>query len=108
MRLCYLSSDVTVSSSPNRRDDAFEHDWMMDALRAAFDSEGGSVEEISWRNRDADWGRYDAVMIGTAWDYQDHLEDFLAVLETVTSKTRLYNSSDIVKWNQNPFLDPNY
>jgi hypothetical protein len=36
MKIAYIASQVTLPGTPNRRDDAFEHDYMMDALRPAF------------------------------------------------------------------------
>lgn len=99
MRICYLSSDVTVAGALNRRSDAFEHDRMIDCLRAAFAVHGGVVDDISWRDKGASWKQYDAVMIGTAWDYQDNLNAFLSTLKAIASQTRLFNSPGVVKWN---------
>ncbi|NVJ97402.1 MAG: hypothetical protein HWE25_04570 [Alphaproteobacteria bacterium] len=99
MHLCYLSSRVTLPGSPTRRVDAFEHDQMMECLRAAFEAQGGRVSDVAWDDRDADWAQYDAVMIGTAWDYQDRLDEFLNVLDEIGGKTRLYNSKALVDWN---------
>ncbi|MCJ9430225.1 ATP-grasp domain-containing protein [Kordiimonas marina] len=99
MRLAFLASRDTLPGSPTRRVDAFEHDQMMDFLEAAFTRHGASVEAVSWDDASADWAAYDAVMIGTAWDYQDRLEEFLATLARIEAVTRLYNPRALVAWN---------
>ena len=72
---------------------------MMACLRAAFEPRGGQVIEVAWDDAQADWAGYDAAIIGTTWDYADRLPEFLAVLEAIESKTRLFNSSSLVRWN---------
>lgn len=62
---------------------------------------GWEVHNIPW-DQPTDWNTYDRVIIRSPWNYQDHLEDFLSVLEEIdTSKAILLNSLDIVKWNIN-------
>ncbi len=62
---------------------------------------GWSVEEIPWNRPHTDWGRYDAVVIRSAWDYQTAPEMFLATLEQIDSATKLYNPLGICRWNLN-------
>jgi len=64
-KIAYLASRVTIPGSLVRRTDAFEHDFMMDALRAPFAERGMTVEDISWDDPKADWASYSAVLIGT-------------------------------------------
>ncbi|SDD54716.1 ATP-grasp domain-containing protein [Kordiimonas lacus] len=99
MHLCFLSSRVTMPGSPVRRVDAFEHDQMMENLTAAFEARGGRVTDVSWDDKDVDWSTFDAVMIGTTWDYWDRLDEFLETLEKIETQTRLYNASALVRWN---------
>lgn len=99
MHLCFLSCRDTLPGSPTRRVDAFEHDQMMENLSAAFEANGGRVTDIAWDDPEADWAQYDAVMIGTAWDYQDRLDEFLGILATIERQTKLYNSKALVDWN---------
>jgi hypothetical protein len=99
MHLCFLSCRDTLPGSPTRRVDAFEHDQMMENLSAAFEAQGGRVSAVAWDDPGADWARYDAVMIGTTWDYQDRLDAFLAALAAIEAETRLYNSRALVDWN---------
>ncbi|MEX1252076.1 MAG: hypothetical protein WEA77_12880 [Hyphomonas sp.] len=98
-KIAYLASRVTLPGSPIRRTDAFEHDFMMDALRGPFEARGFRIEEVSWDDPKADWSAYGAVIIGTTWDYWDRLDEFLAALERIEGQTRLFNGSALVKWN---------
>jgi hypothetical protein len=98
-KIAYLASRVTLPGSPIRRTDAFEHDYMMDALREPFAARGMRVEDVAWDDPKADWADYAAVIIGTTWDYWDRLDEFLAALERIESQTRLFNGSALVRWN---------
>lgn len=98
-KIAYLASRVTLPGSPIRRTDAFEHDYMMDALRGPFAARGMRVDDIAWDDPKAAWEGYDAVIIGTTWDYWDRLEEFLAALERIEGQTRLFNGSALVRWN---------
>ena len=73
----------------------------MNAFRPAFENLGMRLTEVSWDDAEADWRRYDAVIIGTTWDYWDRSDLFLKTLQRIESQTRLYNSSSIVVWNSN-------
>jgi len=99
MKIAYLASQVTLPGTPNRRDDAFEHDYMMDALRPAFAARGMTVQDVSWDDPEAGWSSYGAVIIGTTWDYWDRQAEFLAALERIQAATRLYNPAELVRWN---------
>lgn len=99
MKAVYLSSTVTLPGSPDRRSDAFEHDQMMDALRPAFSAAGIDLTDLAWDDISVDWSDYDAVIIGTAWDYWDRHDAFLAILDEIAAKTLLCNPPDLVRWN---------
>ncbi|MEZ5345804.1 MAG: hypothetical protein R2681_09650 [Pyrinomonadaceae bacterium] len=63
---------------------------------------GWEVETVSWRDENADWGKYKAVIIRTPWDYHEVPEEFLDSLRKIeASGTRLENSLAIVEWNLN-------
>ena len=98
-KAAYLASRVTLPGSLIRRTDAFEHDYTMDALRPAFEARGITLDDVSWDDETADWASYDAVIIGTTWDYWDRLDEFLAALGAIEAKTRLFNPSVLVRWN---------
>ena len=98
MRFIYLSSTATLPGSPSRRSDGFEHDRMMTELRNGA-PEGVEWIDIAWDDETADWAGFDAVMIGTAWDYWDRQEQFLNKLDEIAHKTRLFNRPELIRWN---------
>ena len=99
MKIAYLSSQVTQPGSPIRRSDAFEHDYMMRALRPEFAERGMEINDICWDDDSADWASFDAALIGTTWDYWDRQAEFLSTLEAIESRTRLFNPAALVRWN---------
>ena len=99
MKIAYLSSRVTLPGSPTRRSDAFEHDYMMDALSPAFAALGMSLHDLAWDDPDVDWSSFDAAIIGTTWDYWNRIDEFLATLERIGTVTALFNSAALVRWN---------
>jgi glutathione synthase/RimK-type ligase-like ATP-grasp enzyme len=61
---------------------------------------GWRVSWPSWRQTEAPWGQFDAVIIRSPWDYQAHSAAFVGVLEAIgRSGTRLANPLAIVRWN---------
>lgn len=98
-KIAYLASQVTLPGAPNRRSDAFEHDYMMQALQPAFEARNLHLEDVSWDAEDVDWTTYQAAIIGTTWDYWDRLDEFLTTLETIGTRTRLFNPAALVRWN---------
>jgi glutathione synthase/RimK-type ligase-like ATP-grasp enzyme len=67
---------------------------------AAMDAVGWDVHTVAWREQALDWNRFDAVYLCTAWDYPDHLDEFIAVLERIESSSALLvNDLSLVRWN---------
>ena len=99
MKIAYLSSSVTLPGSPTRRDDAFEHDFMMDAMRPPFADRGYEIEEVDWAVPGQDWSHYAAVLVGTTWDYWDRTTEFLQRLDEIEAVAPLYNPSKLIRWN---------
>lgn len=67
-----------------------------------FEDLGWEIDVVSWRRRDVNWADYDFVLIRTPWDYQQAPEDFMARLEEIErSRTPLYNSLPLIRWNLN-------
>ena len=73
-RIAYLCAQNTHPESPSRRSDAFEHDRMMAVLRPAFESQEMTIAEVCWDDSNVRWNEFDAVVIGTTWDYWDRSE----------------------------------
>lgn len=99
MKIAYLACRVTLPGSKIRRSDAFEHDDMMIALVPAFAAQAMSLTDMSWDDDTVDWASFDAAIIGTTWDYWDRLDEFLDTIERIGRLTRLFNPSELVRWN---------
>lgn len=70
-----------------------------DRAAAPLAERGWDVEHVAWRS-DADWDRYDAVVVRTTWDYQASPAHFLEVLERIdASRARLANDLEVMRWN---------
>ncbi len=73
-------------------------------LHAPLNQFGWHYHTLSWRSKDYDWNYFDAVIIRSTWDYQDHQSEFLEVLNSIDqSSAILLNSLNTVKWNINKF-----
>jgi glutathione synthase/RimK-type ligase-like ATP-grasp enzyme len=58
------------------------------------------VDIVPWRDSSIDWNAFDAVYISTPWDYPQHIEEFLRVLEMIdNSSATLINSLSLVRWS---------
>ena len=71
----------------------------MPPLLAAFGAAGADAEIVDWDNPKADWARFDAALLRSAWDYTERLGEFLAWIERVASLTMLLNPPPVVRWN---------
>lgn len=60
---------------------------------------GWQAEEIPWNRAGVDWARFDAVLIRSTWDYQNHLPEFMATLERIERVSCLLNSVAVCRWN---------
>ncbi|MCH2486928.1 MAG: hypothetical protein MK010_04180 [Erythrobacter sp.] len=99
-RIGFLACADTLPGPGPRRGDAFEHDLEMAALRPAFEAAGLDLVEIDWRAPLDAFDDVALVLLGTAWDYQDHPQDFLAKLDALAGRgITVCNPPDIVRWN---------
>lgn len=61
---------------------------------------GWQVTEVAWADTSVDWNDYEVVVIRSPWDYQDHAQQFLKVLQQIdASSAVLLNSLQTVEWN---------
>ena len=99
-RIIFLACHNTVTGAPNRRPDAFEHDYQLAALQNGLAAHGLQAEEIDWRAPCEDFAGAEAVLLGTAWDYQDHASEFAQRLEALEDAgTAVFNPAAVVRWN---------
>lgn len=99
-RIGFLACAETLPGGAARRGDAFEHDLMVAALRPAFAARAMELVEIDWRAPLASFEGVALVLLGSAWDYQDHAEAFLARLGELEARgIMVCNPPGVVRWN---------
>jgi glutathione synthase/RimK-type ligase-like ATP-grasp enzyme len=97
--VAYLGCPTTLPGSPTRREDAFEHDLMVGMLGMGLHYAGRALEAVSWDAADVEWSRYEAVVIGTAWDYTARIDAFVSAIKKISAQTRVLNPPATVVWN---------
>jgi len=68
---------------------------LLEAAAAA----GVEAEVADWDDPAADWARFDAALLRSAWDYTERLTEFLAWVERTAAVTTLLNPAPVVRWN---------
>jgi glutathione synthase/RimK-type ligase-like ATP-grasp enzyme len=68
-------------------------------LRQALAARGVLAETRAWDDPSVDWGRSNAVVIRSTWNYVRHHRAFVAWAEDVGARTQLWNPPSIVRWN---------
>ena len=71
----------------------------MPLLLAACQRLGLSAEVRAWDDFTVSWGRYDAVVLRSTWDYVERLPAFLHWCERVDRVSRLHNPLPVLRWN---------
>jgi len=104
MRVGFLTATCMLPGHPDEREDSWEHAAEFVPMEAACAALGIRLEAVVWNDPHLRAADYDAFVIGTTWDYAEKPEQFLEVLEQLSSATLLCNSLDIVRWN----LDKRY
>lgn len=76
-------------------------DWEVDdrPLHEAFRGRGVTVLQPAWDDAGVDWSACDAILIRTAWDYQERRDEFLTWARAVAHVAPLYNPLPVVAWN---------
>jgi glutathione synthase/RimK-type ligase-like ATP-grasp enzyme len=86
--------------APDRRADAYLFDIQLDILRTGFAPAGLTIEPVRWMDESIDWRRYAAILVFSAWDYQDNHEAFLATLDEIAALgIPVFNDPALVRWN---------
>lgn len=100
MRVAFLTASCMFKSSPDARKDHWEHDLEFDALQPACASTGIQLEARIWDSPDFEPAVYDAIVVGTCWDYMEKPETFGDCLTRCAEHSRLLNPLDVVRWNK--------
>lgn len=100
MKIGFLTCPGTHPGSAERRDDAFEHDSQVDAIRPALEKLGHQLVEIDWRSPIDAFAGLPLILIGTPWDYQDSEALFISQLDALEAAGhQLCNDAELVRWN---------
>ena len=97
--IAILSSANMLADHPDVREDDWEHAWQMNAIRPACRALGLELRVEIWDDPAFDPSGYDAVVIGTTWDYTQRPNEFLDALARFAGHTRLFNPLSVVRWN---------
>lgn len=58
------------------------------------------AEPVVWDDEDADWSKYDGVLVRSCWDYHKNPDKFLGLLKNLEeSGVTVVNPVDIIEWN---------
>lgn len=78
---------------------AFGLDGDLAPLQRACIDAGIDATVVAWDDMTVSWGRFDAVLLRSPWDYTTRLPEFLAWCERVEALTTLWNPAAVVRWN---------
>jgi len=53
----------------------------------------------NWNDKSIAWESFDAAIIRSAWDYVPVRDEFLQFAKNVETRTKLFNSYDVMTWN---------
>jgi glutathione synthase/RimK-type ligase-like ATP-grasp enzyme len=89
-----------MPGSPTRRADAFEHDEQIAALRVGLAGSGVQVVDIDWHAALETLTGFPLALLGTAWDYTEEPDAFLARLTALEAAgVQVCNPLATVRWN---------
>lgn len=81
------------------REDVWEHALEFSALQPACKHRLISLEAAVWDDPAFDPSAYEAVIIGTCWDYMEKPALFLETLGRISKQVALLNPIETVRWN---------
>lgn len=88
-----------LKGHPQLREDYWEHDREFEPLQSACAARGFDLQTVVWDDTALDIAKFDACVIGTAWDYTDKAENFLSALKRFSEQVPLFNPLPAVQWN---------
>lgn len=98
-RVAYLTSADMVPGAAIVRDDLFELELQLGALVPACAARGIQLELRVWDDPTLDTDGYDAVVVGTTWDYTDRTAEFLARMDALAERCPVLNPPSVLRWN---------
>ncbi|MCF6292422.1 MAG: hypothetical protein L3J04_03400 [Robiginitomaculum sp.] len=97
--VAFLTSSNMVVDGANKREDSYEHDLEFGLFHDAAKTRNIELVEVVWDAPDINWSQFDAVLVGTTWDYVQKRELFFSVMQQIDSQTLLLNSLEILTAN---------
>jgi len=76
--------------------------WTIDADLAFpyMEQLGWQIVEVQWQKAQCKWNDFDAVYVGTPWDYPSAAQQFIELLKEIhISSAILINDYSLIKWN---------
>ncbi|GJL97256.1 MAG: ATP-grasp domain-containing protein [Hyphobacterium sp.] len=98
-RAAFLTASCMIEGHENARDDAWEHTLEFSALQPACKLRLIQLEEKVWDDPDFRADEFDAVIVGTCWDYMEKPTLFLDALARMVEQAPLLNPLATIRWN---------
>jgi O-ureido-D-serine cyclo-ligase len=78
---------------------AFALDEDLAPLQQALNRAGIDAPILAWDDMSISWGRFDAALLRSPWDYSERLPEFLAWAERTSKQTTLLNPLEVIRHN---------
>lgn len=66
---------------------------------AALRRRGLGVDVVDWDDPQVDWPRFDVVLLRSAWDYPERIDEFEAWTDSVARVSTLVNPLAVIRWS---------
>ncbi len=99
MRILTLTSPDMVPGTANNREDIWELQAHLAELEPEAKRRGYTFEVAVWSDPTLSAEGYDAVVVGTPWDYAEHVDHFLSVIDRLATQTQVFNAPAVIRWN---------
>ncbi len=98
-RVAFLTATCMLEGHADAREDAWEHTLEFSALWPACKHRLITLEEAIWDDPAFDPSAYEAVIVGTCWDYMQKPALFLETMDRISQQARLLNPAGTIRWN---------
>ncbi|MFK7926644.1 MAG: RimK family alpha-L-glutamate ligase [Myxococcota bacterium] len=97
--LAYLTSADMVPGHTCVRADLHELLAQLAALTPALAQHGWTLDLRVWDDPALNPASYDAIVVGTTWDYHDRAPEFLAAMDRMNTQKPVLNTPSLMRWN---------
>jgi len=87
--------EVAIVTCLKKPEEDPDEELLLEALAAG----GLAARLVAWDDATVDWSEFTLAVLRSAWNYIDHLDDFLAWAVRAGSATTLLNPVEVVQWN---------